>query len=48
MQVLVADVPESDRLAPGSAVEFTFRWMESGLWEGSDCRVDIAEATDRP
>ncbi len=45
--VWVADVPESDLLASGSAVEFTFWWMESGLWEGSDYRVDIAEATDR-
>ena len=42
--VWVADVPGSDRLAPGQAVEFTFWWPEPGRWEGRDLRVDVARA----
>jgi len=46
--VWVADVPASDRLAPGGAVDFTFWWPEAGRWEGRDLRVEVSTATDRP
>ncbi len=44
--VWVADVPGSDRLVPGQAVDFTFWWPEAGRWEGRDLRVEVIPATD--
>ncbi len=41
--VWLADVPGSDRLAPGASVEFTFWWPDPGRWEGRDFRVRVAE-----
>jgi glucoamylase len=41
--VWVADIPGSDRLAPGGAVDFTFWWPEAGHWEGRDLRVEVVE-----
>jgi glucoamylase len=32
--VWLADVADSDKLASGSAVDFTFWWPEAGRWEG--------------
>ncbi len=46
--VWVADVPASDRLAPGQAVDFTIWWPEAGRWEGRDLRVEVTAAIDRP
>ena len=46
--VWVADVPRSDRLAPGQVVEFTFWWPEAGRWEGRDLRVEVTAAFDPP
>ena len=40
--VWVADVPGSDRLAPGDAVDATFYWTEAGRWEGRDVRVAVS------
>ena len=45
--VWVADIPNSDRLAPGEAVDFTFWWPEAGRWEGRDLRVEVASVADR-
>ncbi len=45
--VWVADIPGSDRLAPGGAVDFTFWWPEAGRWEGRDCRVAVTRGVDR-
>ncbi len=42
--VWLADIPGSDRLAPGAAVEFTFWWPDAGRWEGRDFRVPVVEA----
>jgi glucoamylase len=39
--VWIADIPGSDRLSPGAAVDFTFRWTEPGRWEGHDFRVAV-------
>jgi glucoamylase len=39
--VHVADLP-TEALLPAAAVEFTFRWRESGTWEGNNFRVVIA------
>ncbi len=39
--VWVADVPGSDRLVAGQAVDFTFWWLEAGHWEGRDVRVEV-------
>lgn len=45
--VWLADVPGSDRLAPGGAVDFTFWWPEVGRWEGRDLRVEVSRGVDR-
>jgi glucoamylase len=45
--VWVVDVPGSDRLAPGEAVDFTFWWPRTGRWEGHDVHVQVT-ASDRP
>ncbi len=42
--VWVADIPGSDRLVPGAAVDFTFWWPDAGRWEGVDFRVGVTEA----
>ena len=39
--VWIADIPGSDRLAPGAAVDFTFRWLDQGRWEGQDFGVRV-------
>ena len=39
--VWVADIPGSDRLSVGGAVQFTFWWPEAGHWEGRDFRVGV-------
>jgi glucoamylase len=44
--VWVADVPGSDRLRPGAAVDFTAWWPEAGRWEGRNVRVAVSEAVD--
>jgi glucoamylase len=44
--VWVVDVPGSDRLTPGAAVEFTPWWPDSGRWEGRNLRVTVADAID--
>ena len=38
--VQVADLPVRGLIA-GQCVDFTFRWSDSGRWEGQDFRVDI-------
>ncbi len=40
--VWVADIPGSERLPAGGAVDFTFWWPDAGHWEGRDFRVEIA------
>jgi glucoamylase len=45
--VWLADIPSSDRLAPGGAVDFTFWWPEAGRWEGRDLRVEVSPETGR-
>jgi glucoamylase len=40
--VWVADIPASDRLVPGEAVDFTFWWPDANRWEGRDLRVEVA------
>jgi glucoamylase len=44
--VWVADVPGSDRLRPGAAVDFTAWWPEAGCWEGRNLRVTVSDAVD--
>ena len=39
--VWVVDVPASDRLAPGQAVDFTFWWPEADRWEDREVRVAV-------
>ncbi len=39
--VWVADVPGSDRLAPGRAVDATFFWPASERWEGRNVRISV-------
>jgi glucoamylase len=39
--VHLVDLP-TDALPAGSAVDFTFRWLEAGNWEGRDFRVLVA------
>jgi glucoamylase len=39
--VWVADIPGSDRLKPGGAVDATFFWPEAGRWEGRNVRVSV-------
>jgi glucoamylase len=38
--VHVADLPVSE-LPPGSTVQFTFRWRNSGQWQGQDFEVTV-------
>ncbi len=40
--VWVVDIPGSDRLQPGDAVDFTVWWPEAGRWEGRDLRVEVS------
>ena len=42
--VWVADIPGSDRLAAGSAVDATFYWPGGDRWEGRDVRVDVVDS----
>ena len=44
--VWLVDVPGSDRLAPGSAVEFTVWWPDAGHWEGRDLRVEVVPSSE--
>jgi glucoamylase len=48
--VWVADVPDSQLLPPGGAVEFTPWWPDAGRWEGRNLRVtvSIASIPNRP
>ena len=39
--VWVADVPGSDALAPGRAVDATFYWPDADRWEGRNVRVSV-------
>lgn len=39
--VWVADVPGSERLAPGDAVVATFYWPDANRWEGRDVRIEV-------
>lgn len=39
--VSIADVPASEKLAAGAAVDFTFYWPDSDRWEGRDFRVEV-------
>ena len=39
--VWVADVPGSDRLAAGDAVDATFFWPDADRWEGRNVRVTV-------
>jgi glucoamylase len=45
--VWIADLPGSDRLVPGAAVDFTFHWPESDRWEGRDFRMTVDSGDDR-
>ncbi len=40
--VWIADIPGSDALAPGQAIDATFYWPEGGRWEGRNFRVSVA------
>ena len=42
--VWVADVPGSDRLPPGAAVDATFYWPQAARWEGRNVRVAVVDA----
>ncbi len=42
--VWVADVPGSERLSPGQAVDFTFWWPGAERWEGRNMRVEVVPA----
>jgi glucoamylase len=42
--VWVADVPGSDRLPPGAAVDATFYWPGAGRWEGRNVRIAVVGA----
>jgi hypothetical protein len=46
--VWVVDVPGSDRLPPGAAMEFTPWWPESARWEGRNLRVSVVGASVAP
>ncbi len=39
--VWVADVPGSDQLPPGAAIDATFYWPDADRWEGRDVRVRV-------
>ena len=41
--VWVADIPGSDRLPAGAAVDATFYWPDADLWEGRNVRVEVRE-----
>jgi glucoamylase len=43
--VWVVDIPGSDVLAAGAAVDFTFWWPQANRWEGRDLRVEVAEVS---
>jgi len=43
-QVAALDV---SRLLPGECVEFTWRWHETGAWQGRDYRITV-QAEDAP
>jgi glucoamylase len=42
--VWVADIPGSDGLEPGRAVDATFYWPDAGHWEGRNVRVRVVGA----
>ncbi len=42
--VWVADVPASDRLAPGAVVDATFWWPDAGRWEGRNVSIAVVGA----
>jgi glucoamylase len=46
--VWVADVPGSELLPPGGAVEFTPWWPDAGRWEGRNLRVTVISAPGVP
>jgi glucoamylase len=46
--VWVADVPGSELLPPGGAVEFTAWWPESSRWEGRNLHVSVVDAPGAP
>lgn len=39
--VWIADIPGSDALAPGAAIDCTFYWPDSDRWEGRDFRIAV-------
>ncbi len=41
----LADLP-TDRLPAGTTVEMTFRWRDSGIWQGEDYRIEIIASRD--
>ncbi len=43
--VWVADLPGSENLVAGQAVEATFFWPEANRWEGRDIRVGVVAAS---
>jgi glucoamylase len=44
--VWVADLPGSDRLRPGGAVDFTVWWPDTARWEGRNLRVAVTEPVE--
>ncbi len=38
----VVDLPTA-KLGPGSSVQFTFLWHDSGAWEGRDYEVSVTD-----
>ena len=40
-----AAVLETAALTPGSWIDFTWRWQDSGEWADQDCRVEVRAAT---
>ena len=46
--VWLVDVPGSDLLAPGAAVDFTAWWPDAGRWEGRNLRVEVSPDVGRP
>jgi glucoamylase len=45
--VWIADLPASDALVAGAAVDFTFQWPDSHRWEGRDFRVSVESGDAR-
>jgi glucoamylase len=41
--VWIADLPGSDELPAGAAVDFTFHWSDADRWEGRDFRVAVVD-----